>query len=179
ELGEGKVIRNIYIKTLDPFGFSDTDSLKTPKNKVEEIGNKLHFKTKSFTIKNFLIFKEGERFDSLKIKESERLLRTQSFVRKVTMYPIPTSHPDSVDVLIRELDSWSIYPTGPISTSSYRIKLRDRNFAGLGHDVILQYTNRYKEKKQGVYFDYTVNNIQNTFIRANLLYNKQVWGGYV
>ncbi|WP_408582847.1 hypothetical protein QCB52_00445 [Myroides odoratimimus] len=179
ELGEGKVIRNIYIKTLDPFGFSDTDSLKTPKNKVEEIGNKLHFKSKNFTIKNFLIFKEGERFDSLKIKESERLLRTQSFVRKVTMYPIPTSHPDSVDVLIRELDSWSIYPTGSISTSSYRIKLRDRNFAGLGHDVILQYTNRYKEKKQGVYFDYTVNNIQNTFIRANLLYNKQTWGDYV
>ncbi|MCA4793357.1 BamA/TamA family outer membrane protein [Myroides odoratimimus] len=179
ELGEGKVIRNIYIKTLDPFGFSDTDSLKKPKNKVEEIGNKLHFKSKNFTIKNFLIFKEGDRFDSLKIKESERLLRTQSFVRKVTMYPIPTSHPDSVDVLIRELDSWSIYPTGSISTSSYRIKLRDRNFAGLGHDVILQYTNRYKERKQGVYFDYTVNNIQNTFIRANLLYNKQVWGDYV
>ena len=179
ELGEGKVIRNIYIKTLDPFGFSDTDSLKKPKNKVEEIGNKLHFKTKNFTIKNFLIFKEGDRFDSLKIKESERLLRTQSFVRKVTMYPIPTSHPDSVDVLIRELDSWSIYPTGSISTSSYRIKLRDRNFAGLGHDVILQYTNKYKERKQGVYFDYTVNNIQNTFIRANLLYNKQTWGDYV
>ncbi|ALU24761.1 hypothetical protein [Myroides odoratimimus] len=179
ELGEGKVIRNIYIKTLDPFGFSDTDSLKKPKNKVEEIGNKLHFKSKNFTIKNFLIFKEGDRFDSLKIKESERLLRTQSFVRKVTMYPIPTSHPDSVDVLVRELDSWSIYPTGSISTSSYRIKLRDRNFAGLGHDVILQYTNRYKERKQGVYFDYTVNNIQNTFIRANLLYNKQTWGDYV
>lgn len=179
ELGQGKIIRNIRIVTLDPFGYSDSDSLKTPKNNLERIGNNLHLKTKKFTVQNFLIFKEGDRFDSLKIKESERLLRTQNFIRKVTMYPIPTSHPDSVDVLVRELDSWSIYPTGSISTSSYRIKLRDRNFAGLGHDVILQYTNRYKEGKQGVYFDYTVNNIQNTFIKANVLYNQEVWGNYI
>ncbi|MCC9041302.1 hypothetical protein LNQ81_00945 [Myroides sp. M-43] len=180
ELGEGKVIRNIKIQTLDPFGYSDTDSLKVPTSKLEKIGNNLHFKTKNFTIKNFLIFKEGERFDSLKVKESERLLRTQTFVRKVTMYPIPTSHPDTVDILIRELDSWSIYPTGSISTSSYRVKLRDRNFAGLGHDVTVQYSNRYKESdKQGIYFNYTVNNIQNTFIRANVLYNKEAWGNYV
>lgn len=180
ELGEGKVIRNIRITTLDPFGYSDTDSLKKPQTKLEKIGNNLHLKTKNFTIKNFLIFKEGDRFDSLKVKESERLLRTQQFIRRVTIYPIPTTHPDSVDVLIRELDSWSIYPTGSVSTSSYRIKLRDRNFGGLGHDLILQYTNKYKESgKQGVYFDYTVNNIQNTFIRANVLYNKEVWGNYV
>lgn len=180
ELGEGKIIRNIRIVTLDPFGYSDTDSLKAPSTKMEKIGNNLHLKTKKFTVKNYLIFKEGDRFDSLKIKESERLLRTQNFIRKVTMYPIPTSHPDSVDVLIRELDSWSIYPTGSISTSSYRARLRDRNFAGLGHDVIIQYTNKYKESgKDGVYFNYTVNNIQNTFIRANVVYDKEVWGHYV
>lgn len=180
ELGEGKIIRNIRILTLDPFGYSDKDSLKKPDTKLERIGNNFHLKTKKFTIKNFLIFKEGDRFDSLKIKESERLLRTQRFIRRVTMYPIPTSHPDTVDVLIRELDSWSIYPTGSISTSSYRVKLRDRNFAGLGHDVIIQYTNRYKESgKDGIYFDYTINNIQNTFIRANVLYNKETWGNYV
>ena len=179
ELGEGKVIRNIRIVTLDPFGYSDSDSLRAPNTHLEKIGNKLHLKTKKFTIKNFLIFKEGDRFDSLKVKESERLLRTQNFIRRVTMYPIPTAHPDTVDVLIRELDSWSIYPTGSASTSSYRIKLRDRNFAGLGHDLTLQYTSRYKENKQGVYFNYTVNNIQNTFVRANVVYNQEVWGNYV
>ncbi|MDM1383916.1 hypothetical protein [Myroides marinus] len=179
ELGEGKVIRNIRIVTLDPFGYSDSDSLRAPSTQLEKLGNKFHLKTKKFTIKNFLIFKEGDLFDSLKIKESERLLRTQNFIRRVTMYPIPTTHPDTVDVLIRELDSWSIYPTGSVSTSSYRIKLRDRNFAGLGHDLTLQYTSRYKENKQGVYFNYTVNNIQNTFIRGNVVYEQEVWGSYV
>lgn len=179
ERGEGKVIRNIIITTLDPFGFSDSDSLKKPTTKLERFGNQMHLKTKNFTVKNFLVFKEGEVFDSLKIKESERLLRTQRFVRKVSMYPIPTSSPDSVDVLIRELDSWSIYPTGSLSTSTVRVKLTDRNFGGFGHDVSVQYRGRYKENKDAYYFTYKVNNIQNTFIRANLLYDSDLWGNYV
>lgn len=180
ELGEGKIIRNIHITTLDPFGYSDSDSLRKPTKSIEKFGNKLHLKTKKFTVRNYLIFKEGDRFDSLKIKESERLIRTQRFVRRVTMYAIPTSSPDSVDVLIRELDSWSIYPTGSLSTNNLRFKLTDRNFGGFGHDVALQYRSRYKEKgKEGLLFSYSVNNIQNTFIRANVLFNQDVWQNYV
>lgn len=180
ELGEGKVIRNIRITTLDPFGYSDSDSTRKPVKKLEKLGNSLHLKTKKFTIRNYLIFKEGDKFDSLKIKESERLIRTQRFVRRVTMYAVPTSSPDSVDVIIRELDSWSIYPTGSLSTNNLRFKLTDRNFGGFGHDVVLQYRSRYKEKgKEGLLFSYSVNNIQNTFIRANVLFNQDVWQNYV
>jgi len=179
ELGEGKIIRNIKITTLDPFGYSEKDSLQKPKNGLEEWGNKLHLKTKKFTIKNFLLFKEGQVFDSLKVKESERLIRTQRYVRRVLITPIPTSSPDSVDVLIRELDSWSIYPSGSVSTSSMRVKLTDRNFGGFGHDVTVQYLTRFKENKQGGYFSYSVNNIQNTFIRSNVLFNQDPWGNYI
>ncbi|WP_243731252.1 hypothetical protein [Myroides sp. LoEW2-1] len=179
ELGHGKVIRNIRITSLDPFGYSTTDTAKKPTSNLEHFGNKMHLKTKRFTINNFLMFKEGEVFDSLKVRESERLLRTQRFVRAVTIYPIPTSSPDSVDVLVRELDSWSIYPSGSISTSTARFKVTDRNFGGFGHDVSLQYKTRLKEDKDAFYFNYRVNNIQNTFVRANILYDSDLWGNYV
>src|SRR5690606_10499995 len=53
ELGQGKIIRNINITTLDPFGYSDSDSLKKPDKKLEALGNNLHLKTKKFTIRNF------------------------------------------------------------------------------------------------------------------------------
>ena len=39
---EGKIIRNINIETLDPFGYSVADTTKKPKNWAEETGNKLH-----------------------------------------------------------------------------------------------------------------------------------------
>ncbi|WP_317162550.1 hypothetical protein [Myroides pelagicus] len=179
ELGQGKVIRNIKIVTLDPFGYSTTDTLRKPTKTLERFGNKMHLKTKKFTVKNFLMFKKGERMDSLKVKESERLLRTQRFVRAVTIYPIPTSSVDTVDVVVRELDSWSIYPSGSLSTSSARMKLTDRNFAGLGHDLTVQYKTRYNEGREAYYFNYRINNIQNTFVRANLLYNSDLNNNYI
>jgi hypothetical protein len=180
ELGQGKIIRNINITTLDPFGYSDSDSLKKPDKKLEALGNNLHLKTKKFTIRNFLLFKEGDVFDSLKIRESERLIRTQRYVRRVSIYPIPiTNSPDSVDILVRELDSWSIYPTGSLSTSSGRLRLNDRNFGGFGHDLTVQYQRRFSEKSDGYMFNYRVNNIQNTFVRTELQYNLDVWGNYI
>ncbi|MDR2224169.1 MAG: hypothetical protein LBE34_15750 [Flavobacteriaceae bacterium] len=179
ELGQGKVIRNIRIVTLDPFGYSDSDSLRTPETKLEDIGNRFHLKTKQFTIRNYLLFKEGQRFDSLKVKESERLIRTQRFVRRVSIYPIPlATSKDTIDVLIRELDSWSIYPTGSMSTSKARIKFVDRNFGGFGHDVTFEFSTNYIEKTQGYYFNYRINNIQRSFVRANLTYDIDLNGNY-
>ncbi|MCS4239140.1 hypothetical protein M2306_000254 [Myroides gitamensis] len=177
--GEGKIIRNINITTLDPFGYSEKDSLKKPTKSLEIWGNRAHLKTKKFTIRNFLLFTEGDVFDSLKVKESERLIRTQRYVRRVLITAVPTASPDSIDVSIRELDSWTIYPSGSISTSSMRLKLTDRNFGGFGHDVTVQYITRFKENRQGAYFSYSVNNIQNTFIRSNILFNQDAWGNYV
>jgi hypothetical protein len=47
---EGKVIRNISIVTLDPFGYSDIDTTVNPK-RAERTGNRLHLKTKKLAIK--------------------------------------------------------------------------------------------------------------------------------
>lgn len=177
-LGDGKIIRNIDITTLDPFGFSESDTLMAPTTKAERLGNKLHLKSKKFTIKNFLLFEQGKPYDSLMIKESERLIRSQNYVRRVLIYPVPTNSADSVDIVVRELDYWTIYPSGSISTSSMRIRLTERNFAGLGHELSVQYRRRIDQDKQGYFFNYRVNNIQKTFIRSEVLYDSDVWGNY-
>lgn len=180
ELGEGKIIRNINITTLDPFGFSESDTSKTPLKKVELLGNRMHLKTKDFTIKNYLIFKENEVFDSLIIRESERLIRTQRYVRRVMIRPIPiANNPDSVDVSVRVLDSWSIYPTGSMSTSTARLRLVDRNFGGFGHELSGQYKTRFKEGRNAYNANYRINNIENTFIRTNLLYDIDLDDNYI
>ena len=59
---EGKIIRNIEIITLDPFGFSDIDSTRVPSNFMDRTGNSLHAKTKNIAIRNLLLIKKNKPF---------------------------------------------------------------------------------------------------------------------
>lgn len=178
-LYQGKIIRNIHIETMDPFGYSISDSTKKPVKKTELIGNKLNLKTKNFTIKNLLLFKKHDLLDSLKLKETERIIRTQRYVRRVRVTPIPIlNSPDSVDVAIKVLDAWSIYPTGSASTSGARLRLVSRNFAGLGHYFSNQYRTRFGENKHGYQSQYQINNIANTFANVGALYDLDLDDNY-
>jgi len=110
----------------------------------------LHLKTKKFTIRNILLFKKNQPLDSLKLKESERLIRQQRYIRSVVVKPLPIEGSnDSIDVSIRVLDSWSIYPEGSMSTSTGRLRMTSQNFAGLGHYFSNQYTTKFKEGRHG------------------------------
>ena len=110
---QGKIIRNINIVTLDPFGYSATDTSAVSQNKLTKIGNDLHIKTQIITIRNLLLIRENEPFNSFYVKESERLIRSQKFVHDVSFYVVSAGvKKDSVDIFIRELDIWSINAEG-------------------------------------------------------------------
>ncbi|MDQ3290689.1 MAG: hypothetical protein M3Q05_05300, partial [Bacteroidota bacterium] len=67
-----KVVRNIYIKSLDAFGYSINDTTRVPVNFLEKAGNSLHVKTHQGRIRNKLLFKQGEPLEPLDLSESER-----------------------------------------------------------------------------------------------------------
>ena len=99
---EGKVIRNITIETLDPFGYSVTNEKKVPKHKLEHFGNTVHIKTKEVTIRNSILFKKYDKLDSKLLLESERLIRSQRYIREVTIVPVDIpKNKDSIDIKIR------------------------------------------------------------------------------
>lgn len=168
---EGKVIRDIYIVTLDPFGYNPRDSTDQPRSLFQKAGNYLHIKSLPLSIKNRLIIKKNEPFDSLKVRESERLIRSQSFVREVFFSPVLTNNSDSVDIYIRVYDVWSIIVTGAVSTASFNINARDKNFLGLGHQFQEDYS---LDHTTGIFSnttDYYISNIRNTYINATLHYD--------
>ena len=110
---EGKIIRNINVVTFDPFGYSVTDTIVANQNFVRKAGNGMHIKTRGIAIRNLLLFHKNQPFNSLLVKESERLIRAQKYVHDVAFSIIATGkESDSVDVFIRELDRWSITPAG-------------------------------------------------------------------
>jgi hypothetical protein len=169
---EGKIIRNINITTLDPFGFSEIDSTRKPRNWGERTGNKLHIKTKRLAIKNLLLLKKGKPLDSLLVRESERLIRTQRYISRVIISPeLISQNPDSVDVNIRVLDSWSFVPNASVSGSRTSFQINEHNFLGTGMEFDNRYTKRFTDGKQANSFDYIIPNITNTFIRTTLSYH--------
>lgn len=167
----GKIIRNIIIETLDPFGQSVTNEAKKPKNGFEKFGNSLHIKSKKYAIRNLILFRKNDVSDSLILKESERLIRSQRYVREVVISPIYLSTTtDSIDVKIRVLDSWSLIPNGSYSSNQSSVKLTERNLLGSGHEIIGKLDNKFSPKEQAIFGHYTINNIKNSFIKLDLEY---------
>ncbi|UQD57202.1 hypothetical protein [Flavobacterium sp. K5-23] len=176
---EGKIIRNIFITTLDPFGYSDLDTIMKPKGWIQKTGNRIHIKTKKLAIRNLLLLKKHTPFDSIVVKESERLLRTQNYVNQANItQQLISPESDSVDVFVRVLDSWSTVPQGSFISSESFVELKEYNFLGLGHRFDNKYTNSADEKKKGYETSYTIPNIKNTYIGTKLSYHKEVAESY-
>jgi hypothetical protein len=174
---QGKIIRNVSVNTFDPFGLSLTDSLRKPKNIFEKSGNVLHIKSKEFNIKNLILIKKNQPYDSLLFKESERLIRSQRYVRRIQIISkLVGTNKDSVDVAIRVLDSWSIIPSGVFTPSQYNFNLNERNFLGWGHEFKNNIKKDRNKKKTLWSGSYIVPTIKNTFIRTSLYYNEGLDG---
>jgi len=166
---EGKIIRHINIETLDPFGFSIGDTIVPSQNFISETGNNLHIKSLSITIRNLLLIRQNQIFDSLLVKESERLIRSRDYIRDVSFKVKATAaNSDSVDIFIRTLDIWSINPNGSVSPSSLSVDLTDQNFLGLGHTFQNVYSGDYSKGTTSFITNYSIPNIKNTYIGAKL-----------
>ena len=169
---DGKIIRNIDVITFDPFGYSVTDTVVADQNFLRRAGNGLHIKTRGITIRNLLLFHKNQPFNSLLVKESERLIRAQQYVHDVAFSVISAGgNSDSVDVFIRELDKWSIIPTGTVTPSKVFAGITDNNFLGLGHEFKNTFSRNFTTGINSFNTDYFIPNIRNTYINAKLHYS--------
>ncbi|NTW31229.1 MAG: hypothetical protein HGB12_01115 [Bacteroidetes bacterium] len=177
---EGKTIRHINIIILDPFGYSLADTIVKSQNFLSKTGNKLHVKTQLTTIRNLLLIRQNQIFDSLLVKESERLIRSQVYIQDVSFFVITTTkNSDSVDIFIRELDKWSITFGASFSGSLVSIKLNDKNFLGFGHEFKNAYSWYHTTGGQAYNTNYFIPNIHNTYINSTLHYDKNEFGNFI
>jgi len=168
---EGKIIRNIDIVTLDPFGFSVTDTNVVEQNVLYSAMNEMHIKTNRITIQNLILISRNTPFDSLLVRESERLIRTQKYVHDVFLYVLPTGRKsDSVDIVIRVSDIWSIIPGGAISSMFVSGEITDKNFLGSGHEFQNNFSRNYSARNSSFSTKYSIPSIRNTYISSTLYY---------
>lgn len=171
---DGKLIRNVEIVVLDPFGYDIGNTYCKRVNWFQKQGNYLHYRTRPWVIKERLLFKKGDTISAYKISESERLIRQTESVFEVRIFVLPKdSASDSVDVYVISQDIWSIGASGagdPLKRNG-TVTLKESNFIGLGHTLEnrVWYNPDYYDKWQynGRYF---VPQIANTFISAEAFY---------
>jgi len=169
---EDRVIRSITITTLDPFGYSVTDTLKKPHTLLSKTGNAIHKKTLDVTVRNHLLIKKFDRFDTLLLKESERLLRNLNYVHDVSLYAtLEGINNDSVDVFVYITDLWSIIIDGSISTNRMGINLADKNLLGMGHTFSNKYTHNLSNGTNSYSTYYDISNIRNYAINLRVAYS--------
>lgn len=177
---QGKIIRHIEIATLDPFGNSIGDTIASSLNFISKTGNKLHVKTFPRTIRNLLLVHRNQPFDSLRFKESERLVRSMSYITDVSFFVQEASgNSDSVDIFIRGLDSWSIIPGGSASSSRVALKLMDSNFMGLGHEFKNGLIWNHTTGAMAYRTSYFIPNIHNTYINSTVKYGTDEFGNFI
>ncbi len=169
---EGKIIRNIEIASYDPFGYDSKDTSRVPRSLLEKGGNAVHARSMHLTIKKLLIVKKNEQFDSLRVRESERLIRSQRFINEVIFRPVLTDkNSDSVDIFIRVYDVWSIIVITDISKLGLSVDIKDKNFLGLGHEFQNVYSKKYNTGEENYRATYFISNIRNMYISSLVSFN--------
>jgi hypothetical protein len=176
---DGKVIRKIHIETLDPFGYSISDTAVKPTNFFLKAGNTMHVKSQGVAIRNLLLIRQNQVFDSMLVKESERLVRSRNYIYDVSFFVQSThKNADSVDVYIRVIDNWSINPRITNSSSRFIFNLTDNNFAGLGHVFRNDLTWFHHPSHVSDNINYHIPSIRNTYVSSTFHYGTNVKGNF-
>jgi outer membrane protein assembly factor BamA len=128
-------IRSVTIERLPVF---DTPT----GNILESAANSLHWTTTEATVRNELLFQEGDSLNSALIDETERNLRALPILTGAWIQVVSDST-DSVDVVVRTRDKWSLggrvtYRQGG-GLSAIGMSLVEGNMFGNGQSVGIGY----------------------------------------
>ncbi len=168
-----KIIRNIRIATLPPFGPSIHDTGRTTSTALEDLANNIHVNTNDKVIRNLLLFKPGDRIRPQLIGDNERIIRKLSFIEDARIYisqPDPLS--DSADIVVLVKDAFSYGLGGAVKDiNAGKIELFNNNIQGYGHEFhSLFHWDTDKDPWLGYEFIYKINNIAGSFIDARASY---------
>ncbi|MBE9468123.1 MAG: hypothetical protein IMY72_07365 [Bacteroidetes bacterium] len=170
---QGKIIKNISIKTLDVFGTNIYDTLSQVSSFASKTANRIHIRTNKRIIKNNLLFNLGDTVDPYVISDNERIIRDLSFITDSRIIINPeTVDTNFVNIIILTKDAWTMGLEGQIyDRTSGRIDIFDKNIFGTGNQQINKfYLNSENIDKSGYKGYYRINNIKGSFISGELKY---------
>jgi outer membrane protein assembly factor BamA len=171
----GAIIGDVRVVTNDIFDPENPEE----NYKLFRLANRLHPKTHKRVIEGHLLFAPGERYSRYKIEESERILRSQSFLYDAEVRPIRYEN-NRVDLAVVTRDVWtlqvgvSVNRSGGETESSFEIQ--DANFLGSGKELVLGHATGIDRTETR--FAYRDPNLLQSRARMELLYSDNSDGDY-
>ncbi|KZN35171.1 hypothetical protein N475_03480 [Pseudoalteromonas luteoviolacea DSM 6061] len=157
--------------TLHQLNVFDT-SLPEEDNALFRFANRAHVTTKPEVIKSILLFKENSKYDPKLLKESERLLRKQSYLYDARVFAEPDCD-GNIAVTVVTRDLWTLLPDISFSRSggenTSRIGFRESNLFGQGKRLSLTHID--DTDRSGYLFVYDDPNILSTRYQGRLEYS--------
>jgi hypothetical protein len=132
----GQKIQNIDIRHIQPFGGSVNDTVSVADSWVARVGNKLRFETASGVILNTITFRKGEDLSVTDVTDSERLLRSFSFINDVRIVAWP--HPDipeAINISIYVQDRYPHAVSLGLTDQNPSFTLVNKNLFGRGFSL--------------------------------------------
>lgn len=169
---EGYFIKSIKIIKIDVFGPNVFDTNRVAESWFSRNANNFHINTRTRIIEKSLLFSEGDQLQAVDLIDSERLIRSLSYIRDVKIIAKPDLAGQYVDVLVITQDVWTLgVEVEMTELNSVIIDVYDKNIAGLGH----QQTNTvYYDSKDDAYNGYKgyyhIRNSFGKFINSEINY---------
>lgn len=171
----GKIIRNINIEILDPFGVSIEKPENDHPSRFQKFANGIQINTKPWVIKNDLLFKNGQRVDPQSFADTERNLWERETFKDLKIYITEVAEDDDyVDVTVIVQDRWSWTLISGVQYNKAEIGLQFQNFMGLPHSITNTVSfNFRKDNFYTVGGNYQYNNIKASHIDIKGMYYYQ------
>lgn len=130
------IIDTIAVSTRNVF-----DSTEVRSSFLFRLANALHVTTRPFLVRQELLFREGEPYDSARVAETLRNLRARGLFRDV--WVDTTRHRDRVNVHVGTADGWTtelvLNASSTADTFTWAAGIQERNFLGTGARVGVTY----------------------------------------
>jgi hypothetical protein len=134
EAYEGKIIRNISIKILEPFGTDVYDLKKRPEKTSQKIANKMQVQTREWVVKMDVFFKEGELLNPQLIYDTEKQLWEDRYFKDVRIV-LRDVEENMVDIDIYVQDRWSFGIESSVEVNRLRVGFRFGNLFGIPQEL--------------------------------------------
>jgi hypothetical protein len=133
----GAVIGEVRIETADIFDPDDPAENRW----LYRAANAVHRVTRPRVIRRLLLFEPGDLYVAARVRESERLLRSQRYLYDAVIEP--TRFADGkVDLVVRTRDVWTLTVGAGLGRSggrsTTRIGIEDSNFFGTGKELTIR-----------------------------------------
>lgn len=161
----GKTIENITITPLNVF--PGADSLMTG---FQRLANKTHTATRQQTIRRYLLFDVGSKFDAHRVAATQAYLRDLDLFSNATIIVTESAYnPNSVDINIITNDKWSLgFNIATPRINRLHAEIYDDNLLGYGMSLKLRTCFHTKGAiYAGNQIDIEIPNLSGTFADLN------------